>query len=113
MHTSWYIVSVAVAIGGVFALWGTSNNPMKGTPRGPSADLGSVTSSNGLSIIDTPNMSVLYVMEPINDYSFEQVGIDPYTNETLLPWVMGLTDAFTSSGLNPRGENLMVSMNDL
>ncbi len=62
----------------------------------------------------TPKMedelSVLFVLDPNCFLCYEEVGIDAFTNETLLPWVHGLKDAFTATTMNPQGNPLEVSL---
>jgi hypothetical protein len=112
MHIIWHVVSVAVVVAGTFAVWGTSERSHGSAgpvTNGTNADSGFPPSRES-STKNIENLSVLYVLDPISSYCFEEVGIDPYTNQTLIPWVMGLKDALTSTNSNPDGEELMVSL---
>jgi hypothetical protein len=53
-------------------------------------------------------LSVIYVMDP-SMYSFENVHIDDFTNDTVVAWMRGLRDALTATAANPGGSPLMVS----
>jgi hypothetical protein len=113
MNLLWHLVSVAVVVGGTCALWGTSVRPNGSV--GPVAgymkrDSGAPPSPCGSNLQNITEVSVLYVMDPNSRDCFEEVGIDPYTNQTLLSWVMGLMDALTATESHPEEEKLMVSL---
>jgi hypothetical protein len=113
MHPIWHVVSVAVVVVGTFALWGTSERSNGSTgpvTNGTNADSGFPSPYDNSDTINKVNLSILYVVDPISSYCFEEVGIDPYTNQTLISWVTGLKDALTSTSSNPNGEDLMVSL---
>jgi hypothetical protein len=112
MHLLFHVVFVAGVVAGTFTLWGKSVGSISsGCPMTCDADADTrlPTYHEGRGYENNHN-SVLYVMDTISSYCFEEVGIDPYTNQTLLSWVMGLSDALTSTELRPDGEDLMVSM---
>lgn len=56
------------------------------------------------------NIKILFVLDPNCPLCFEDVGIDDYTNHTLLPWVRGLKDALTFTVENPEGLDLEVRL---
>jgi hypothetical protein len=115
MNLLWHIVSAAVVVAGTFALWGTSvrlNNPNAPVAYDEQTDAGAVPRCEGTEFVNNGEISVLFVMDSVSEYCFEEVGIDPYTNTTLLSWVMGLNDALTSTESLPNVEEFMVSENE-
>jgi hypothetical protein len=54
------------------------------------------------------NVNFLFVMDPNCELCYEEVGVDGFTNETLLHWVYRLTDALTATPTNPEGQPLQV-----
>lgn len=58
------------------------------------------------------NIKVLFVLDPNCPLCFEDVGIDDYTNQTLLPWIRELKDALTFTVGNPEGLDLEVCLLD-
>jgi hypothetical protein len=112
MNLLLHFVFVAGVVAGTFTLWGKSVGSISSVcPITCDADAGTGLPPyrEGRDYGKNRNISVLYVMDPISSYCFGEVGIDPYTNQTLLSWVMGLSDALTSTELQPSGEHLLVS----
>jgi hypothetical protein len=103
------IAAVLVCFASVFFGWQETKSSILEKLR-VGNNLGRVRPAATLSDVrdESSRLSILYVMDP-SIYSWEYVHIDDFTNETVIAWMRGLTDALTARAATPGGLPLMVS----
>lgn len=111
MHKPWLLSVGAALVAICIAVWGATSPRRSYDGKLVQPELcqhiKAARSSYASSFFE--NISILFVLDPNCPLCFEDVGIDEYTNITLLPWIRGLKDALTATSDNPDGHDLKVS----
>jgi hypothetical protein len=110
MRKPWLLSLGAAFVAICIAVWGATS-PRKthdGMLQQPELCKHVETSRASYNSSFFEDATVLFVLDPNCPLCFEEVGIDEYTNQTLLPWIRGLKDALTATADNPEGLDLEV-----